>query len=62
MSRGAMMIGFSESEEYRQRSFRQVQVTMMYVSMLRRAPDQGGFDFWVAELGAGGSILELIAF
>jgi hypothetical protein len=61
MSRGAMMIGFSESEEYRQRSFRQVQVTMMYVSMLRRAPDQGGFDYWVSALSAGDSVLGLIA-
>ena len=60
MSRGALMIGFSEFEEYRQRSFQAVQVTMMYVSMLRRTPEQGGFDYWVAELAAGGSILELI--
>ncbi len=60
MSRGEMMAGFSESEEYRTRSYRQVQVTMMYGAMLRRAPDQGGFDYWVAALAAGGSVLELV--
>ena len=60
MSRGAMMVEFSESAEYQALSFNEVQVTMMYVSMLRRAPDQAGFDYWVAELAAGRSILGLI--
>lgn len=60
MSRGEVMVRFSESEEYRGRSFEAVQVTMMYVSMLRRVPEQEGFDFWIAELASGGSILELV--
>lgn len=60
MSRGELMVRFSESEEYRALSFNAVQVTMMYVSMLRRAPEQEGFDFWVGELEAGRSILGLI--
>jgi hypothetical protein len=60
LSRGALMIGFSESAEYRDRSYHQVQVTMMYVSMLRRAPEQEGFDYWVSALAAGDSVLGLI--
>lgn len=60
VTRGEMMIGFSESSEYRGRSDSWVQVTMMYIGMLRRAPETSGFDFWVEELEAGRSVLELI--
>lgn len=60
LTRGEMMTLFSESNEYRNRSYRWVQVTMIYIGMLRRAPDRGGFDFWVGELTAGRSVLDLI--
>jgi hypothetical protein len=33
---------------------------MIYVGMLRRSPDQGGFDFWVGYLGSGNSGQTLI--
>jgi hypothetical protein len=33
---------------------------MMYVGMLQRAPDQGGFDFWVNYKNQGNSGLTLI--
>ena len=54
ITRGGMMIGFSESAEYRALIDSEVFVTMMYAGMLRRAPDQAGFDFWVAQRDAGG--------
>src|SRR5205814_794120 len=38
-TRGQVMLGFSESAEYRQVSDSEVFVTMMYTGMLRRAPD-----------------------
>ncbi|MGC9457622.1 MAG: DUF4214 domain-containing protein [Halothiobacillaceae bacterium] len=60
MSRGALMVGFSESAEYQARSYNQVQVTMIYQGMLRRVPDQAGFDYWVQALNAGDSALALI--
>jgi hypothetical protein len=60
LSRGALMIGFSESAEYRLQSYAEVQVTMMYVGLLRRSPEQGGFAFWVPALETGGSVLPLI--
>lgn len=60
MTRGGMMTGFSESAEYKELIGNEVQVTMMYISMLRRAPDQGGFDYWVNDMNAGASILDLI--
>jgi hypothetical protein len=59
-TRGQVMLAFSESEEYRAASFNMVYVTMMYAGMLRRAPDQGGFDFWVSYLNAGNAGLALI--
>jgi Domain of unknown function (DUF4214) len=60
MTRGQVMLGFSESPEYKQTSFNKVYVTMIYVGMLRRAPEQGGFDFWVNQLNGGASGLNLI--
>jgi hypothetical protein len=59
-TRGQVMFGFSESEEYRGSSDSMVYVTMMYVGMLRRAPEQQGFDFWVGYRNAGNSGLALI--
>ena len=60
MTRGQVMLGFSESEEFRLSSDSKVYVTMMYFGMLRRAPDQGGFDFWVNYRNGGNSGLALI--
>jgi hypothetical protein len=33
---------------------------MIYYGMLRRMPEQAGFDYWVAYLGGGASALDLI--
>ncbi len=55
-----MMIGFSESAEYKDLMSSEVYVTMMYMGMLRRGPEQGGFDFWVNYLDTGNSGLALI--
>ncbi len=60
MTRGALMIQFSESPEYAAVIGNSVYVTMMYVGMLRRSPDPGGFDFWVGYMDAGNSGLALI--
>ena len=55
-----MLAAFTESAEYRTRTSSSVYVISIYVGMLRRAPDQAGFDFWNGRLGAGVSGLELI--
>ena len=60
MTRGQVMVGFSESAEYRTMIGNEVYVTMMYIGMLRRSPDQGGFNFWVNYLDTGNSRLVLI--
>ena len=60
MSRGSMMTGFSESSEYQSAIFSETYVTMMYVGMLKRAPDSGGFTFWVNYIDQGNSGQALI--
>ncbi len=60
MNRGQVMVGFSESDEYKLAINAEVYVTMMYNGMLRRAPDSSGFSFWVQYLDGGNSGLALI--
>jgi len=60
LTRGEVMTGFSESAEYKATSASEIYVTMTYIGLLRRSPDQTGFDFWVATLDSGGSGLGLI--
>jgi len=60
MTRGEVMTGFSESAENQQTTLAQIRVIAFYYGMLRRAPDQGGFDFWVAKLNDGEQPNELI--
>ena len=59
-TRGQVMIGFSESAEYKGLTSHEVYVTMMYVGMLRRSPEEAGFNFWVNYLDSGNSGLALI--
>jgi hypothetical protein len=60
LTRGQVMLAFSESAEYHVRIDHSVYVTMMYIGMLRRAPDDGGFVFWVGYMDSGNSGLALI--
>jgi hypothetical protein len=53
LTKGQMMIGFSESPEFRQLIEDEVYVTAVYVGMLRRAPDGAGLDFYVDQIEAG---------
>jgi len=60
LTRGQMMVAFSESAEYRALIGNQIYVTMIYVGMLRREPDSAGFAFWVDYMDKGNSGLALI--
>ena len=53
LSRGAMMTAISESTENKATSLSEVRIISFYYGMLRRSPEQGGYDFWVAALDAG---------
>ncbi len=59
-SRGNVMASFSESTENVSLTQSNIRVISFYYGMLRRAPDQGGYDFWVNELKIGKSPNELI--
>jgi Domain of unknown function (DUF4214) len=61
MTRGEVMLGFSESPEYRLTSYNRVFVTMIYHGMLQRMPEPAGFQHWVAQLNAGASGLDLVS-
>jgi hypothetical protein len=60
ITRGELMAGFSESGEYQNLTYNPVYVTMTYVGLLRRAPEQDGFDYWVGAMDGGVSGLGLI--
>jgi hypothetical protein len=53
LTRGAVMTGFSESTEYRNRTADAITVVMTYAAMLRRPPDAGGRAFWINQLQTG---------
>jgi hypothetical protein len=59
-TRGQVMLAFSESAEYRGLIGSEVYVTMAYIGMMRRAPDAGGFTYWVNYLDGGSSGLALL--
>jgi hypothetical protein len=61
IDRGSMMTQFSESAEYRGLIDHEVYVTMAYMGMLRRAPDSGGFTYWVGYMDSGNSGTALVA-
>lgn len=60
LTRGQVLIAFSESPEYLALISSQVHLTMMYMGMQRRAPDAAGFACWVSQLDKGNSGLALI--
>ena len=60
LNRGQVMLSFSESPEYRSLIRNEIYVTQIYIGMLRRSPDLGGFNFWVGHMDTGQSGLTLI--
>lgn len=54
-TRGEVMAFFSDSQEYRELMAHKIYVTMVYIGLLRRAPEQGGFDYWVGRMDQGDS-------
>ena len=53
LERGALMVAFSDSAEYREFIGSKVQATMLYVGMLRRSPEGDGLDYWAQVIGDG---------
>lgn len=61
LTRGGLMVEFSNSAEYRKIIDPRVQATMLYVGMLRRAPDAKGLNYWSGVIGGGTSYAQVIA-
>ncbi|MEM9132919.1 MAG: DUF4214 domain-containing protein [Actinomycetota bacterium] len=61
MSRGALLAAFSESEEYQTKMDGTVRATMLYVGMLKRAPESDGLDYWADTLDGGARYRDVIA-
>ena len=60
LSRGGMMVAFSDSAEYRRVVGPKVLATMLYVGMLRRAPDGAGLDYWAEVIDDGTPYRDII--
>ncbi|MDX6234367.1 MAG: hypothetical protein QOH68_3472 [Nocardioidaceae bacterium] len=60
-SRGAVMAGFSESNEYRAATATLVDVVVIYTGLLRRPVDGSGWTFWSGQLDAGTPMSQLVA-
>ncbi len=53
VTRGAVLVGFSESPEFQQLTDNESFVVSVYVGLLRRTPEQSGLDFYVNLLAGG---------
>ena len=60
-SRGAVMLGFSQSSEFRRATAHRIDVTMVYEAMLRRAPSADAYAGWTDKLDAGTPVTDLVA-
>ncbi len=61
-TRGTVMVGFSESEEFRDRLLANVDdssIFRLYCAYFGREPDAGGRDFWKGEFANGRAITEI---
>lgn len=61
MSRGALMVAFADAPEYQRVIRSKVLATMLYVGMLRRAPDATGLGYWAAVIDGGTPYRNVIA-
>lgn len=61
LTRGELMVAFSDSTEYRNRLGSQVLATMLYVGLLRRVPEGDGLDYWAGVIDGGTPYRNVIA-
>jgi hypothetical protein len=60
MARGEVMTGFSESDENRGATALRNEIVETYVALLRRPPDDQGFEHWATERRNGSPLSELV--
>lgn len=56
MTRGQLMLAFSESLEYRNATNPRIAVRAAYKGLLNREPDPSGWDYWESHYQVGGSL------
>ncbi len=61
LDRGALMVSFSDSTEYRRQIGSQVEATMLYVGLLGRVPETDGLAYWSQQIGGGARYRDVIA-
>ncbi|MGH1505436.1 MAG: DUF4214 domain-containing protein [Acidimicrobiales bacterium] len=61
MTRGQVMVNFSESAEYRDLTASAVLVESLYQGLLQRSPDPSGFEYWTGVAESGAPLDQLIA-
>ena len=61
MTRGELMVAFTESPENRAATEAEAEVVMLYAGMLGRQPDPGGYTYWAALRRAGQPLGGLVA-
>lgn len=61
VTRGEVMVAFSDSAEYRNKIGSRVLATMLYVGMLRRAPEAEGLAYWARLISSGTPYRTIIA-
>jgi len=60
LDRGGVMIGFSESAEYKSKTWAWNDVVQVYVGLLRRSPDNAALNHWVNQLQGGAPLTNLV--
>ena len=62
MTRGDVLLEFTESAEHQAVSSDEIYVSMMYIGFLRRSPDEAGFGAWLNYLSTGGTRANMTQF
>jgi len=58
--KGNVLIAFTESAEYKQATDAKISIALDYLGLLDRAPEQAGFDYWLAQLQQGTAEIDII--
>jgi len=60
LSRGNVVLKFTESEEFRAKSFAGVYIIQLYTAMLKRMPNEQEFEYWYGLLNDGFPPTEIV--
>ena len=59
-SKGDLVLGFTESAEYKAATSAKVAMTQNYLGLLGRSPEQGGIDYWLGQQASGTPQVDII--